>query len=42
MISSRADITDQKLDELDQKVDRLLKAIERLEQPQKDDPAERR
>jgi RNA polymerase sigma factor (sigma-70 family) len=42
MISSRADITDQRLDELDQKVDRLLKAIERSELPQKEDPAERR
>jgi hypothetical protein len=30
-ISSRADITDQRLDELDRKVDRLLNAMERLE-----------
>ena len=33
MISSRAEITDQRLDELNQKIDRLLDAIDRLEHP---------
>jgi RNA polymerase sigma factor (sigma-70 family) len=38
-ISSRADVTEQRLEALDQKVDRLLKAMERLERANHDRPS---
>ncbi len=39
MISSRQDVTEQRLDELDHKIDRLLEAMERLERSKGGSPA---
>jgi RNA polymerase sigma factor (sigma-70 family) len=38
MISSRAEITDQRLDEINQKLDHVLKSLERIERPKADHP----